>query len=120
MSSPAGGGTAVGEAPAIEGLVAPKARPSSSSSSSSSSSLSNEQLARAAEIENAKRRELAVLMAQLDSQQSAPGASAAAQNAQARVMCEAKIATISNYHADLIAKQTKIINDQNMLGRVLR
>ncbi len=79
MNSPAGGGTAVGEAPAIEGLVAPKARPSSSASASSSS-LSNEQLARAAEIENAKRRELAVLMAQLDTQQQqAPGALSASQ-----------------------------------------
>ena len=78
MNSPAGGGTAVGEAPAIEGLVAPKARPSSSTASSSS--LSNEQLARAAEIENAKRRELAVLMAQLDTQhQRAPGALSATQ-----------------------------------------
>ncbi len=78
MNSPAGGGTAVGEAPAIEGLVAPKARPSSSSAASSS--LSNEQLARAAEIENAKRRELAVLMAQLDTQQQqAPGALSATQ-----------------------------------------
>ncbi len=84
MNSPAGGGTAVGEAPAIEGLVAPKARPSSSSSTASSSSLSNEQLARAAEIENAKRRELAVLMAQLDTQQQqqAPGGALSAAQPQ--------------------------------------